>query len=766
MSTNNNINATTEAKIATVDGDGGAAKVSKEDLIKFKGEADEIARAAAYNVNERRFASEEVRFTIWEGQSPDGRKHADAQDGKPAFPFEGASDVRIRLADMIINERVLILVAAALRNLPRVKGLELENEELGHRLTTVLTWVIKNKLGGDFFREIVKLAQYQEADSPAGAVLGVWWEQETQLEMATITMQQLAAELQQMGLDPQHVAELEAQLMNPEQDDETAEALQQLLPSLKPARAKKVVKGLREDGQAEYPSPYLKSDHPVLCAYRLYEDFFMPTNLANLQRGPAHFVREWVYEWDLRERIVSEGYDPEFVDEVLKHEAESMFPLYRRNPTQGDFMVIKQEESKDSYRGMYELVHVYYRAVNEDNIPGIYYFTFHGEVDFAAYDRRLLDFKHGNYPFTWFGREILGSRLLDSRGVSEVVATEQWTMKLLADSFNDNVSLATVPPIKVPRRRTKMSLVIGPLKVIKEDRPGDVSWMQPPQYPAGNEKQQEEIRRRVDEYFGRISATVPPMLTQLHQNGMVQQFLASLQDALMQLIQLCQQYMSDDELAMITGEDGMPIARSRQDIQGKFNVELTFDPRDLDMDYLKNIVGMIVQILQIDTLNTVQRDKLVQRLFLAIDPNLAQQTLRPVQAADQSEVADEENNFTKIAAGIEPPMVAQGLNFPLRLQTLLGIGQKNPQAFQGLNPTSKAILEARVKYLQNQVQQIQNAQIGRQVGQPALGGAQPGTGISGGPMGPGPGQPPGISGGMMPGAGAPASAGAGNEGVN
>ena len=129
---------------------------------------------------------------------------------------------------------------------------------------------------------------------------------------------------------------------------------------------------------------------------------------------------------------------------------------------------------------------------------------------------------------------------------------------------------------------------------------------------------------------------------------------------------------------------------------------------------------------------------------------------------------DDQNNFPKIAAGVEPDMVAAGQNFPLRLQTLQTIGQKNPSAFQKLSPASQMILQARMEYLQNQVQQLKNAQIGRQVGQPALGGAQPGTGIgdgiSGGPTMPG--QPAGISGGMMPGAGAPASAGMGNEGVN
>lgn len=735
------VNDDPEKNLALVAGDGGDGAIETSELKKFKDEAMNIAKGAAWNVNERRILAEEIRYNLWEGQSRDGRKHAEAQDGKPAFPFEGASDARIRLADMIVNERVLILVAAAFRNLPRVKGLELQNEALGHQLTTVLKWVLKNKLGGQYFREIVKLAQYQEADSPAAAILGVWWEQETGLEMTTLTLDELAQRVQTLGLQPEQITALEAQLNDPAQDADTAAALRQLIPHLSPARAKTVVTQLRADGEAEFPAPYLRKDQPAVCAYKLFEDIFFPTNTSDAQKCRCYFLREWVAEWELRERVISSGYSQAFVDEVLKHEAATLFPLYRRNPGLGEFTIVAEEQtaSKEARRGLFEVVTVMFKAVNEDNIPGIYLLPFHGDVDEPAHERKLLPYQHGEYPFTFFAREILGARLLDSRGVPELVSTEQQALKLLADSFQDHVQLATIPPIKVPRRRSKLSLVIGPLKVIKEDRPGDVAFMEPPAYPQGNERQQEEVRRRTDEFWGRISQNVAPMLTQLHQTGLAMNFLTNLTDALTQLLQLCQQYISDEELQMIAGEDGIPIARSREEIQGKFAVELTFDPRDLDMDYLKNIVGMIVQILQVDTLNTIQRDKLVQRLFSAIDPNLAAATIRPVEDANQSEVADEENNFAKIAAGVEPPMVESGQNFPLRLQTLLGIVQKNPEALQKLSGTSKEIFEARVKYLQNQQQQIKNAQIGRQVGQPVL--------SQDGPMG---------GGGQMPAAGQPA----------
>lgn len=731
---NNGLNPD-QASLAVVDKDGGPATI--EDLTPFKQECELIAKTGRYLIHSRRTDAQRTRFATWDSQSADGRKHAAAQDGRPAFPFEGASDSRIRMADMIVNEQVLVLTAAALRNLPRVKALDVANEPLGTKLTVLLKWVLTNKLGSQYLREIVKLAQYQQGDSPAGAVLGVWWEEEWALEMKTLTLQEIVGILVKpeeeggFGLDAQRINEIDVLFQNPDKDAETAQLLTTLLPLLKPARARTMVKELREDGEAEFPAPYKRLDQPCLTAYRLWEDIFFPSNTTDVRRrARLHVIREWISEVELRERQVSAGYSKEFVDEVLKHMAESAFPECDPTEIAGEWQPISQQQMSELHHGEYEVLTTLFRAVNDDQVPGIYTLTFHHAVDVAAAPRKLLGYAHGEYPLTWFGREILSSRLLDSRGVPELVSTEQSALKLLSDSFNDNVTLSTLPNILVPRRRSKLALVIRPLGQIKEDRPGDVRYMQPPQYPAGNDKQQAEIRRRVDEYFGRIAAEIPALLTQLHQGGLVLQFLTSLSDAMKQLLQLCQQYLSDEELAQITGEDGVPIAHSREEIQGQFLVQLDFDPANLNMEYFKEVADMIIKMLAIDVMNVTQRDKVIQWFFACLSPTMAQNFVRPVQAAQQSEVDDEEKNFTKIAAGIEPAMVAEGMDFNTRLMVLKGIPEKNPEAFEKLTPVSREIYLARVKYLQNQVQQQQNAQIGRQVGQPALGGGQV-PGISG-----------------------------------
>lgn len=722
----NNYNEKESLAVLPPGDDGGPRDIEAQELTRWKNELEHLARHAGYAINQRHAEAARVRECLWEGKSPDGRKHADALDGAPAFPFEGASDASVRLADQVTNEKVIILLAAALRNRPSVTGLELQHAALGHKLTTLLTWVLQNKLGADYPRELLRLANYIQGDSPAVGVLGVWWNQEPALELKTITLQEMAQTLMQTyGLPPERVAELEVMLMNPDRDAETAEALRGVVDHISPRRARKMVKQLRETQSAEYPSPYLRKDEPRLAAYRLMEDIFAPLNLSDPKRSPYYFLREWLTETELRARVVTHRYEEEFVDEVLKHEGESAFVQYERDAGGGLIQGELTTEAREDRRGKYEVWTPIYWAVTDDNIPGLFYQTFHPGVAVAAHERRLLEFQHGEYPFTWFSREYHTNRLMDARGVPEILAGEQMTQKLLVDSFNDHVSLATVPPIKVPSRLSKTRLVIGPLKKIEEKRPGEIEFMNPPQYPAANQVAFAESQKRVDEYFGRLTERVPSTLAQIHMQHEATLFLASLTDALTQMLQLCQQFMGDDELALITGDDGVPIARSRAEIQGKFRVELTFDPRHMDMEYLKTISEVIKNlIVPLDTENTVMRSQLVSFLFSAINPWLARNTTAPKERATRNEMDDEKKNAALIQGNYEPEMAAEGQNFQLRLETLLTVAESDPEYLQKLTPMAREIFAARVKHLYHQVQQQQNALTGRAVGAPVFGDPQ------------------------------------------
>lgn len=711
-----------------VRGDGGSAPVTPDTLTWLKGEIQTLQTEASTQSWVTRQDAEKVRFCRWEGQSSDGRKHERANSGKPVTPFEGASDARIPLTDMIINERVMIQVLAAARAHAKVTGLEITDAGWAGKIVTLLTWVLTTQLGRSWWRELVKLAQYANGDSPAVGLLGIFWNQERALKRTVLEPGDALARLAEMfgeTADPALLASAGEILLNAERLEDGVALLQGLLPSLKPARARKILKAWQAGEAAEFPEPYVRTNVPKVMALRLGVDVFVPANTTEIRRARWIFHREMISRAELEARAVSHGYAPKFVEQLIGAGTQvgaagqtSLPDGYHVTSPVGSLQV---SEPAEDFKGLYEVITAYWKDVNEDGILGIYTVPFSAFAEVTARDRELLDYAHGEYPYVEFVREILSDRLLDSRSVAELTQTPQQTLKQQHDMKNDAAELGTIPPIKVPRDRPDVPLRIGPLKQLKERRPGEYSWMPPPEFPSVAKEQVQETRRQVDEYWGRTNPEVDPELVILHRQFMVNQFLSSLADAFGQMIQLCQQYMTDAEVARVVGGAGMPIARTVQEIQGKFDLALDFDVRTMNPEYVLKLAEAVSQwVLPADTQQTVQRDRYVAMILGAINPQLAEATMRPVEQANYEELKDEDANLAKIMAGVEPPMVEQGQNFGLRLARLEENVEKNPNVVLKMTPDSRAILDARVQHLRFQVSQEENKQIGRVGAKPAL----------------------------------------------
>jgi hypothetical protein len=102
---------------------------------------------------------------------------------------------------------------------------------------------------------------------------------------------------------------------------------------------------------------------------------------------------------------------------------------------------------------------------------------------------------------------------------------------------------------------------------------------------------------------------------------------------------------------------------------------------------------------------------------------MASMLVQDIGAATQQEIEDEQGAFAKIAAGTEPPMKEGGQNAQVRLQTLQQIIQSQPAP--SANATSKTKSSAACwtpacRHSNFQLQQSQNAVIGRVGAQPAL----------------------------------------------
>jgi hypothetical protein len=267
------------------------------------------------------------------------------------------------------------------------------------------------------------------------------------------------------------------------------------------------------------------------------------------------------------------------------------------------------------------------------------------------------------------------------------------------------------------------ALHIKPLMELPAKRDGDYAWMKPPEYPKTVVDMVLEMRRQTDEYFGRTNAQVPEDIVTLQREFKVLWWLMNVREALVQVFQLCQQYMPDELIQRITNRQGKPIFQSREEIQGQFDLDLQFDPRDLDPDYLERI-GKIVSdlLLPMDREKTIQTAEIVSAFMWKISPDLAEAALVDVEEAQQSETADELKAYQEIRSGSEPELPDDGsINYELRLQLYQALEQMNPEIYKDMAEDKLTIMQSRLQRLQVLAQQYgENVQTGREGGKRAL----------------------------------------------
>lgn len=722
--------------IDRVAGDGGNGKVSEPLLLKMKEEIAAIVEDAKRDVWATRLEAEDTRLARWSGQSADGLKH-EADMGDVPEPFEGGSDIRIRLADLLTNEEMMLCVVSAIRAQVIFKGVEATDAQKAGNCSVVLRWVLRNQLGIHWIEELVKLASYVSGDSPGIGFMKVWWKKETALRMEKLTapalmkmyVERVLKELATVATGETGEALLaQAQtaadsfqeaLQDPTLGEELLSGLLvEFFPDIRPARAQKAIRELRVQGTAEFPVPYVKTNAPCVQSKRLLENWFIPSNMGDFQECRMWFESEWLSEPRLRERQTAAGYSADWVDEVLKQEGVAAFP---------DFVTDKSgkivSRNADYYRGLYNVVTCYFEAVNDDDVPGRYFVTLHNEVAFPAHERVLVDYAHGKYPGHVVRREMTSDRALDSRGIPEIAGPHQGLTKLLADSFGDHAQIAGVPPIVTHGRQREGALRIKPLMELQAKRDGDYKWLNPPAYPVTLKNMLTELRRQTDEYFGRTNPEVSPDVVSLNKEFRVLWWLANVREILTQIWALCQQYMPDEVLQRITNAQGEPVAKTVEDIQGQYDLELVFDARDMDPDYLANIAKTVKDLLiAMDRDKTINTSPIVASLLWRLAPDMAEMALRPVDAATASEIEDEQRAYLQIRGGSEPELKDDGsINYPVRKGWYDTEVQKNPQMFADMAEDKMNILKSRLERMGVLAEQYgANVEIGRQGGKTAL----------------------------------------------
>ncbi len=651
--------------------------------------------------------ADDIRYCSWAGQSDDGKKwSANLPEGKQAFPWDGASDTRIPLADSIVNDLVDTLATAHSRAQLRVAPVESTDSPAAQAATTLLRWTTSHQaelLG----REAELLAQHMLAYGHAVAFIG--WEQRSALRTQRLKMDDVMAVAAQSA--PESVlADLPRLVMDPLAADQVAEMLSAYVPGLKKSRAKKVVRELRETGEAEFPQAYICKNEPAVLALKPWEDVSFPPETIELQRARVIFRRQFLTEVELRAKVVDEGWNSAWVDDAVNTSG--------KGGGWGDSLSGITGSSYDRRDNLIEVVWAYTRQLDEDGIAGIFYTVFSPLVgrngsgpDYAKHE--LLDYAHGDYPFVLFKREHVARRVEESRGVPEVCATWQQEIKAQRDSIFDATSFETLPPIQVVKR-LGLANKIGPAVQLPVTKAGDYEFMRPPaRQPSTAFSLIDAVREQADAYFGRANAKIPPVQTQLKQQRLVNEWLRSWNEVYRQMFRLCVQYLTQEEMTRIVNEASGFSADA-----AKFDFQLRFNVAELDNDLVKERLSTISSaIVPLDVSGRIDRSKFIEYLLRTVAPEIAGELLVDQPAASQAMYNTVKAEVAQMMLGIEATYTdaSNDPTAPMKLQYAQEIVGNNPKAQQALQG-DQLFGELMKKYVQNLemgTAQQQNKQVGR-----------------------------------------------------
>jgi hypothetical protein len=632
-------------------------------------------------VRGRQDTAARIRFAEWDGQSDDYRKHAE-DIGEAPLTGEGSSDSRLRVADMIINERVALQVNALMAG--EIQGLPTAMDNAGRaaQVSRLLRHVRDVQLRQELRREATLLANYQEADDPGYGVLKVWWKRKLGLEMRTLTVQELgefimrqqgiaAPDATQPGSNASALAAMEIGdiLYNSERTDEALALLGEVFPSAQAGALRGALRSLRRTGECDLPVPFVQENRLCFTALRFMQDVFFPPDVDDVQHARVIGEREWLDEAALRDRAASEEWDESFVEAVIAAGPGSGVgydPYNQQGSPRSQHELIAGTPETES---LYEIFHAYTRAYDDMGIEGVYWTVLSMKVTKRTGLHRLLDYPDGKYPFVDFRREHIGRGVHTSRGTPGLVGSDQQTLKSQRDMQVDAAQLHTCPPLNVVARAGGIEAVLGPFAQNKVRSRDDITALNLGQGPQSSMLVEQAVNKSLNEYWGRLVPDVAPELRAALLQGMTEAWLDAWTLAWQKGLMLLQANMDPVALALVGG--GEPQVLTREEIRGQFAVSLQFSINDLNLDFVVKRLTAIAQVLPMDIAGEIDRSYIVKAALRGIDPSFATFGVRSAGAATQAETKDEVDRVQKMAVGLEPPaMQGGGVNATLRLETL------------------------------------------------------------------------------------------------
>ena len=638
------------------------------------------------------------RRNDWAGKSRDHRKH-----GADAFPWEGAADMEAHTIDERITRLVSLFMSAL--NRANVRAFPVEAGDIARSVVVsgFLKWMVSSGYIPRFKREMELGANYL---LERGILLTyVGWHREDRRFLQELSLEQIA----------QNSPELAQAIVDGLADNEITALIEAAFEGISTARAKKALKDLKKTGVAELPVVRRQIDAPEVKTLAPDGDFFFPSYVTDPQRAPYCFWRTYYTPQELENKVVTDGWNKDFVDYIIGHYRGISIDVTNReeNLSRNSTLSNSAYESND----LIELVYGYQRLIDrEDGSEGIYCTVFHKDFsgnDLApGYAKFELLNGYEDYPVVVTKLSEDSKRLYDTPTIPDVLRGIQNQIKVERDSRIDRNSIATLPPILHPVGQAPTDW--GPGRMIPYRRKGDLDFAPAPSLNSGSIEIEQTMEAQADRLCGLDERS---QISQIRQQFLVDKFLQHSAEVLRMCYRCFQRFGPDSIFFRVTGFPD-PQVFDKGSAEENFDIVVNYDVLNSDTESQEKKLEQIVALTQMDRSGRINIDRLLDTVANAIDPVLADSILQPTEVAQEQIVKKVTDDLAKIYSGIEVNAQPNGAQIALQLIQQYVQQPDITQRIQA-DQSFAARIEKYSSQYTFQLQQMQNAQIGRLGTEPA-----------------------------------------------
>lgn len=644
------------------------------------------------------------RRNYWPGKSDDMRK-----GGADAFPWEGASDQEAHVIDARIISYIATFKNALNRANIRATPVEVGDVGRARVVSSFLKWMVNSYIPR--FKQEMELAGNYMLERGL-AITYVGWQRTEKTYLQKITLDQLAE------ADPQ----LAKAVLDGTADDMLINMLRSVYPNVQEKRAKKALKELRKKGAAEIPVSRLQVNRPMVESLAPDGDFFFPAYITDPQRAPYCFWRTYYSAQELKNKVVTDGWDEEWVDYVIEHYQG------QNNLTYGNGYEINRElglaQPANDREDLIEVIYAYQRLIDpDDNSEGIYCTVFHRDLaskmeDVQAYAKFELLNGVEDYPIVVTRLFDETKRVYDTQSFPGLLRGSQYQVKVERDCRVDRNSMATLPPLLHPVGPPPSDYRPGGW--IAYRRQGEIQFGPQPQYNMGSAEMETTMLRVADELIGLNPERVDSNDIRQY---FVTRFLQHCQEVIRFAFKAFQRFGPESVFFRVTGNpDPMRFERGNPDED--FDIIIGYDVLSSDPESVEMKLNAMVSLFQLDKNGKINPDAFIELAANAVDPIMADYILQPAEQAAQQVVKQVTDDLTKIFSGIEMPARPNGAQIALQVIQQYASQPDVQQRIAG-DEAFKGRLEKYAQQYNMAIMQSQNAEIGKIGTRPAqMGGMQ------------------------------------------